>query len=94
MSFKIYNATAPITLHAGVVKIEPAQYKRRRHLLKSLDSENFYSIDPGPITFKAGEVFEYNGEIPKGSWESVEPEPDPEPEPKPKPKPKGKAAEK
>lgn len=71
MSFKTYKATSAIVLHSGNVKISDDQFKRRRHALKELEDKGHYSIVPGPVTFKAGEKFGYDGEIPKGLWDAV-----------------------
>lgn len=62
---KEYKATAVISLHAGKVMLSKEQASPRMHALDVVDKKNdVYSIK-STIQFKAGEVFSYDGDIPK-----------------------------
>lgn len=61
-----------IVLHSGKVRLNAKQAKAREHGVK-LIKDDVYEIT-GPVGFKLGEVFFYDGEIGKSHVESVEQE--------------------
>lgn len=61
-----------IVLHSGKVRLNQTQAKAREHGVK-LVKEDIYEIT-GPVGFKHGEVFFYDGEIGKSHVEDVEDE--------------------
>lgn len=62
--------SASVNIHAGVLGLEPHQARARLHRLKPLGGNCYEVLDP-PVTFKRGEEFEYEGELPKHLVESV-----------------------
>lgn len=66
-------AGAVITLHSGRVKLTEDQANRRASCLsndKKGGKAGVYNIEK-PIQFKLGEVFGYDGEIPKSMLDEV-----------------------
>ncbi|MDQ3562856.1 MAG: hypothetical protein M3436_01525 [Pseudomonadota bacterium] len=61
---------ASVNIHAGVLGLEPHQARARLHRLKPCGGNRYEVIDP-PVAFKRGEIFEYEGELPKSLVESV-----------------------
>lgn len=61
---KEYKAKAVISLHAGKVALTPEQVAPRMHALEEEKKKGVYTIKD-TIHFKAGEVFGYDGDIPK-----------------------------
>ena len=60
-----YRVTeASINLHAGILVLDPAQADARRDRLTALGN-NRYDVTRPPVSFKRGEVFELEGELPK-----------------------------
>lgn len=59
-----------IFLHSGKVRLNEKQAKAREHGLKHVEGD-VYEIT-GPVGFKRGEVFGYDGEIGKSHAEDVE----------------------
>ena len=55
---------ASVNIHAGVLGLEPHQARARLHRLKPLGGDCYEVVDP-PVSFKRGEIFEYEGELPK-----------------------------
>lgn len=76
---------ASVNIHAGVLGLEPHQARARLHRLTPMGG-NEYEIVDGPVTFKRGEMFDYEGDLPKDLAESIhevvhvpiEPEPGPD----------------
>jgi len=67
-----YRVTeASINIHAGVLLLDPSQAEPRKHRLTALGGNRYDVTDP-PVTFKRGEVFELEGELPKALVQSVE----------------------
>lgn len=69
---KKYIARAVVTLPAGCVRLDAAQLRTRAHNLTAL-ADGAHRIER-PIQFKAGESFEWDGEVPKlraGDFEPV-----------------------
>jgi hypothetical protein len=67
-----YQATAPVTLGAGaVLGLSPAQAASRRSALQTVADGVFAAV--APLQFKAGEVFGYEGPLPKALADSLEP---------------------
>jgi hypothetical protein len=86
-----YKVTeASINIHAGILVLDPAQAAARKHRLTAL-GDNRYDVTSPPVSFKRGEVFEIEGELPKAlvqgtetegfskvtSWHTKEPKVDP-----------------
>jgi hypothetical protein len=66
-----YRVTeASINIHAGVLVLDPAQADARINRLTPLGN-NRYDVTKGPVTFKRGEVFELEGELPKALVQGV-----------------------
>lgn len=61
-SYKVTEAS--INIHGGVLVLDPLQAEARRHRLTKLGG-NRYVVTYPPVTFKRGEVFELEGELPK-----------------------------
>lgn len=60
-----YRVTeASINIHAGVLVLDAAQADARKHRLTPLGGNRYDVRDP-PVTFKRGEVFELEGDLPK-----------------------------
>lgn len=67
-----YKALTFLRVPAGSrVKITPAQYSRRRHLLEETDKSGVYLVR-APCGFKAGEEFATDGELAKSQAQDVE----------------------
>lgn len=94
-----YKVTeASINIHAGILVLDPSQAEPRMHRLIAY-GDNRYGVTDPPVTFKRGEVFQLEGELPKAlvqgtesegfskveSW-NAPPEPAPRPEHKAKKK--------
>lgn len=76
---KTYIVTGVVvTLHAGKVKLTSHQASLRLYALKKI-SDDVYEIT-GATQFKKGEIFEWDGELPKSMADQVEME-DPKPAP-------------
>ena len=64
-----YEAIGLVSLFTGNLLISNAQFKRRAHLLKRLktvsDEKVLTEIVKGPVHFKIGEKFSYDGDLPK-----------------------------
>jgi len=54
-----------VLLTSGLLTLTAAQAADRAHLVKPSDKQGQYII-VAPVTFKSGEVFDYDGELPKG----------------------------
>lgn len=65
---------ASVNIHAGVLGLEPHQARARLHRLKPRGGNRYEVTDP-PVSFKRGEEFEYEGELPKDLVESLAPFP-------------------
>ena len=66
MSTHAYRVTADsINIHAGVLVLNTDQAEPRKHRLKQLGANRYEVSDP-PVSFKRGEVFVFDGELPKG----------------------------
>ncbi len=62
---RCYRVTAgSINIHTGVLVLSPAQADARRHRLTPLGGDR-YDVRDAPVSFKRGEVFELEGELPK-----------------------------
>lgn len=59
-----------IFLHSGKVRLDKKQAKAREHGVKHVEND-VYEIT-GPVGFKRGEVFFYDGDIGKSHVEDVE----------------------
>jgi hypothetical protein len=71
----------PLNLRAGRLSLTEEQAARRKHLLKQ-DGDQYVIV--GPVQFKVGESFDYEGDaLPKGYAEAEAPKPKAE-APKPK----------
>lgn len=66
---------ASVNIHAGVLGLEPHQARARQHRVMHLGGNRY---DVVGVSFKRGEEFEYDGELPKHLVESVESCPVPE----------------
>jgi hypothetical protein len=60
-----------INIHAGILVLTPSQADARMHRLTKLGGNRYEVRDP-PVVFKHGEVFEYEGELPKTLVAGVE----------------------
>ena len=70
----IYRVTdRSINIHSGVLVLSASQADARIHRLTALGNNRYDVRDP-PVCFKRGEVFEIEGELPKGVVQSVEAE--------------------
>ncbi len=59
-----FISTRVMDLHAGTVRLDADQYRRRRHLVSPVKGKkDQYTIDKS-IQFKTGETFGYDGDIP------------------------------
>lgn len=65
-----YIATRPVTLQFGVIGLTEQQAMARLHNLDRLDNGKFRIVQP--VQFKAGESFEYDGELPKSLAAQIE----------------------
>jgi hypothetical protein len=61
---KYYRATAYVTIHGGVLGLDPSQADARMHRLKPLGGNRYEVRDP-TVQFKRGEVFGIEGDLPK-----------------------------
>lgn len=61
---KDYQANVPVTLRTGKVKLTDEQLRRRVSEVEATRKKGVYSIT-GECRFKAGELFSWDGEIPK-----------------------------
>lgn len=69
-----YTATAPITLPAGtVLGLSKAQAADRSHALEEASRKGFYTTT-APVQFKAGESFDFAGDLPKALAVNLEAE--------------------
>jgi hypothetical protein len=59
-----------IVLHGGNVRLNEKQAKAREHAVKHI-KDDLYEIT-GPVGFKRGEVFYFDGDVGKGHVEDVE----------------------
>lgn len=67
-----YQATSSVTLGAGaVVGLSAAQAESRRPALQAVTDGVFAAV--APLQFKAGEIFGYEGPLPKSLADSLEP---------------------
>jgi hypothetical protein len=72
LHMKAYRVTAvSINIHAGVLRLLPDQAASRCHRLMSVGEDRYDVRDP-PVSFKRGEVFEIEGELPKAIIEGVQ----------------------
>lgn len=60
-----------IRLGGGIVRLTDEQAKAREHLLEETDKPGIYKIT-GEFDFKKGEVFGFDGELPKATVMSLE----------------------
>lgn len=68
---KNYKTTANLRLHAGRLRLTKEQAQARAHMLESVDGEiGIYEIK-GYAEFKAGEVFGFDGDVPKTKADAV-----------------------
>lgn len=66
-----YLATSPLTMSAGaVLAMSPGQAARRVQSIKRMPDGNY--LVERPVMFKAGEVFGYDGDLPKSVAKSAE----------------------
>ena len=61
-TYKVIEAS--INIHAGVLVLDAVQAEARIHRLTALGGDRYEVSDP-PVSFKRGEVFELEGELPK-----------------------------
>lgn len=61
-NYEVTNPTG-ITLHSGVLSLTKAQAASRTYALNNL-GDGLYQVK-APVTFKRGEVFGYDGPLPK-----------------------------
>ena len=67
-----YQTTAPVTLGAGaVLGLSAAQAASRRPALQVVADGVFLAV--APVQLKAGEIFGYEGPLPKALADSLEP---------------------
>lgn len=59
-----------INIHAGVLVLDDSQAEPRLHRLTRLGGNRYDVADP-PVSFKRGEVFEIEGELPKALVQGV-----------------------
>lgn len=69
-----YVAQTPIEVHPGGsrVRLTAAQAERCKHLVTAPDADGFVTAVV-PFTFKAGEAFEMDAELPKGMADAAAP---------------------
>jgi hypothetical protein len=68
-----YAVTARVLeLGHGVIGLSDAQAKLRQHALKKVGKGRFEIL--APVQFKAGEVLEFDGDLPKSLVTKLEPE--------------------
>ena len=72
---KTYLSLQPVTIQTGLVQLSKDQAKGRIHNLKFIESDVYQLINP--INFKAGEVFGFDGQIPKSMVNAVDTEEQP-----------------
>jgi len=65
-----YTATRPITLQFGVLGLTAQQATARAHNLDELNDGRFRIVQP--VQFKAGELFGYDGDLPKSLAARIE----------------------
>lgn len=69
-----YTATAPVTLPAGaVLGLSKTQAADRQHALDKGPGKGLYTAK-APVQFKAGESFDYAGDLPKALAVNLEAE--------------------
>jgi hypothetical protein len=70
---KRYIAVAPVTLHTGYLEISPEQAAGRGYCLEAVKNAkgSLFAIK-GPVQFKVGEVFGYDGDATKAMRHQVE----------------------
>lgn len=66
-----------LTLHSGFVKLTEEQSKARAHAIRATEETAVFEILQ-PINFKSGEVFFYEGDLPKNLASLVQPKKAPE----------------
>lgn len=59
-----------ITLHSGRVRLDEKQARARQHGLKKVEGDTYEII--GPVGFKSGEMFWFDGSIGKAHAEDIE----------------------
>ena len=59
-----------INIHAGTLVLTPSQADARKHRLTPL-GDNRYDVTTPPVTFKRGEVFDLEGDLPKALVQGV-----------------------
>ena len=64
MKYTVTGKSVLIT--GGVLTLSKAQASDRAHCLKELDKKNQYEVIKS-VTFKHGEVFGFDGKLPKGA---------------------------
>lgn len=70
---KEYQVTAKqVTLTAGLLKLTAEQAKPRAHALKATDKVGVFEILQ-PVSFKAGEVFSWDGQLGKALADDLTP---------------------
>lgn len=67
---KIYMSLQPVTIHSGVIQLNSEQAKSRMHNLSHIADDRFDVVRP--INFKTGELFGYEGQLPKSMVSSIE----------------------
>lgn len=66
-----YKALKKVELFSGILELDKKQAAPRAHLLQDL-GEGLYEIT-GPVQFKAGEEFGYDGEVTKAMAQDLAP---------------------
>jgi hypothetical protein len=68
-----YTAIAVVAFAAGAeLGLTKDQASARRHAITEHPKRKGWYVASGPLQFKAGEEFQYDGDLPKGMAESVE----------------------
>lgn len=68
---KTYTVNHPLTIQSGILQLTKEQAKPRMHNINALSNDTFLIINA--VNFKAGEVFGYDGDLPKSVASLAEP---------------------
>jgi len=74
-----YEAIDAIKVSDGIVELDESQAKRRKNFIEKITPGKPDFKVKKPFEFKAGEVFGYDGELPKSANKIVKPKPDAKP---------------
>ena len=67
---KTYMSLQPVTIQFGLVQLNKEQAKSRMHNLTLVDGDKYQIVNA--INFKAGEVFGFDGQLPKSMVDSLD----------------------